>query len=333
MQLSRFFFSLLLLVLTLSATVEGQEKKSLSFFEIPDTLHPGRFWTSASVGAVTYTGTMIGLNNLWYSEYEKTSFQLFNDWNEWHNLDKMGHAFTTYFEANWMFQTARWTGMKRRKALWLSVGLATLFQTSVEMLDGFSEKWGFSVYDIGANTLGAGLLVSQELAWGEQRILMKASNSYPSYPNDPVFSLDGNHESSTQRRAEDLFGGSIPGRFLKDYNGQTIWVSANIHSFLPNKADSKFPKWLNLAVGYGANNMYGGFSNTWQEDGQEFSLDPFQYPRYQQFYLSPDIDLRRIKTKSPLLRTLLGLANVIKIPAPALEFNTQGKVIFHPIHF
>jgi len=41
-------------------------------------------------------------------------------------------------------------------------------------------------------------------------------------------------------------GGNFIQQALKDYNGQTYWLSANIWSF--NK-ESNFPKWLNIAFG------------------------------------------------------------------------------------
>jgi hypothetical protein len=44
-------------------------------------------------------------------------------------------------------------------------------------------------------------------------------------------------------------------QMLKDYNGQTYWLSVNLHSFYKG---SKIPKWLNLAIGYGANGMLTG---------------------------------------------------------------------------
>ena len=42
---------------------------------------------------------------------------------------------------------------------------------------------------------------------------------------------------------------------LKDYNAQTYWFSANLKSFFP---EIKFTAWLNVAVGYGAEGMFGG---------------------------------------------------------------------------
>jgi hypothetical protein len=46
---------------------------------------------------------------------------------------------------------------------------------------------------------------------------------------------------------------------LKDYNGQTYWLSINVASFLSD--DTRFPKWLNVAVGYGADGLIGGTEN------------------------------------------------------------------------
>ena len=80
--------------------------------------------------------------------------------------------------------------------------------------------------------------------------------------------------------------------------------------------------------------MFGGFSNSWENDeGIFFELTDPQYERYRQFYLSFDVDLDRIPTNSRVLKTLFNLVNWIKIPAPALEVNTRGGVIFHPVYW
>jgi hypothetical protein len=140
-------------------------------------------------------------------------------------------------------------------------------------------------------------------------------------------------------KAHDLYGNNYIVSFLKDYNAQTLWLSANIHSFLPN---SRVPKWLNVAVGYGAQNMYVGDNQYfWKQEttkngipaGTVFNIDKNVFPRYRQYYLSLDVDLTKIKTKSHFLRTIFHAVNVLKIPAPALEFNGLGKMRFHPIYF
>lgn len=276
---------------------------------------------------------MVGLNELWYAEYPRSSFHFFDDRGEWEDMDKMGHLFTAYFESRWSYTGARWAGIERRKAMWLGASLGMLYQASVEVLDGFSEEWGFSLADVAFNTLGSAVFVTQELLWEEQRIVLKVSSNPLSYPDTEVFSVDGLNTDRLSRRAEDLFGSSYPASFLKDYNAMTIWASANIRSFMPNKKNSKLPPWLNVAVGIGAGNMYGGFVNQWETEDQLYRLDDELFPRHRQFYLSLDLDLTRIKTKSPFLKTLFTLANVIKIPAPTLEVNTLGGVRFHPVYF
>lgn len=145
--------------------------------------------------------------------------------------------------------------------------------TAVEVLDGYSQKWGASTGDVVANATGTALYVSQELLWKEQRIV-------------PKFSF---HTTSYAELRPELLGKSLNEQILKDYNGQTYWLSANIHSFA--KA-SKIPKWFNFAVGYGANGMITGDN----EVSTDLALPNLK--RYRQFYFSFDADLTKIETKS-----------------------------------
>ena len=175
-----FRYLVLTILLTLQAySLCGQAFGGIPFLERADTLHPGRFWTCAAGGAVIYTGVSIALWHSWYKDYDIGPFHSFNDWGEWEHMDKWGHVFTAYNEANWSFQGALWTGMDRRKAMWTGVGVSLLLQSTVETMDGFSEKWGFSWSDCGFNLLGAGIFAAQEITWGEQRVVFKVSNSLP----------------------------------------------------------------------------------------------------------------------------------------------------------
>jgi len=310
----------------------GQEQKRFEFLIPSDTLNKKRLWAISTTGAISYTGAVIGLNEIWYAQFERSKFHFFDDVGEWQDMDKIGHLYTAFIQSNWSFQGLRWAGVKRRNAMWVSVGIGTLLQGTIEVLDGYSENWGFSVADIGFNAAGCVLFLGQELLWQEQRILMKVSAHKKSYSDFLVSSTDGSLDVTVANRAAELYGSSYLETFFKDYNAQTLWASINVKSFLNNK-DSKFPNWLNVAVGYGAENMFGGFENEWPDTGPTYFLDHDLFPRHRQFYLSLDIDLTRIKTKSPFLKTLFSLVNVIKIPAPALEINTLGNIKFHPIYF
>lgn len=301
-------------------------------FSPADSFHNGRFWLVTGTTAAAYTGTVVALNAIWYRDYPRSGFHTFNDWGEWENMDKMGHWFTAYFESNWYYALAKWTGISDRDAQWVGAGMGMLLQSTVEVMDGFSENWGFSVPDFAFNALGSATFFAQQRAWGEQRVHMKLSARQQTYSTSPVLSADGEHMTTLRYRANDLYGTGFFERLLKDYNAQSIWVSVNIASFIRNE-ESRFPAWLNIAVGYGADNMFGGFGNAWDEDGVRYALDTGTYPRLRQYYLSPDIDLTKIPSKSPLVRTLLAMANVIKVPAPALEVNSQGGVKMHLMQF
>lgn len=261
---------------------------------------------------VAYTGMMSGLYFLWYADYPMSEFHWFNDNQEWLQMDKVGHSFTCYMEGVAGIKMMKWAGYSDKQAAIIGGSYGFFIQSGVEVLDGFSDGWGASWGDVAANGFGAGLAISQQLLWNDQRIWMKFSytpSSYASYrPN--------------------ALGSNFPERLIKDYNAQTQWLSANIKSFAPN---SKFPKWLNIAVGYGADGMYGGYNNIFESGG--VSYDFSATPRSRQFYLAPDIDLTKIKTNNKLVRAGLVILNVIKVPLPAIEYHTTEGFKGHLIQF
>jgi hypothetical protein len=107
-------------------------------------------------------------------------------------------------------------------------------------------------------------------------------------------------------------------------------MSINIHSFLHE--GNKWPDWLNIALGYGAGNLFGGFENKWQIDQHVFDLNTTN-PRFSQFYIGLDYNLTKIKTRNHFIKSALSVLDIVKWPAPALEINTKGEFIFHLIFF
>lgn len=308
--------------------------QGLSFFQPADTLNKTRFWTVAGIGLTLYTSASIGLYQAWYKDYELVGFHTFNDMGEWNDMDKAGHLLTAHLESNLSFKGALWTGMNRRKAMWTAAGVGMLLQSTVEVMDGFSQKWGFSWGDMAFNAAGVGLFVGQEMLWQDQRILMKVSNTRPNYSKELIYSSNGDQYTTLEQRAYELYGQNYFEAFLKDYNGLIVWASFNISAFTNQSTKSKIPKWLNVAVGYGAADLYGGYFNSWQdENGVGFGADPMVYQRHREFYLSLDIDLSRIKSKSHFVKSLLGLVNWIKIPAPTIEIDSKDGIKFHPIYW
>ncbi len=310
--MKKYTFILLILI---SLKSVAQEKK-ISFIEIPDSIHKKRLYAVTGTYVAAWTGSILALNNVWYAQYPKSKLHSFNDSKEWLQVDKIGHAFSAY-ELSLIFSSAlQWSGVDKKRASIFGALSGVTSLSVIEILDGYSAGWGFSWSDMLANSLGSGIYASQNILWNEQRILFKFSTHAPKYENGQL-----------KNRAKNLYGSSLSELIFKDYNGQTYWLSGNIKSFFPK---SNFPKWLNIAVGYGAQNLYGGFENEWSENG--IYVNRKDVPRLRQFYLSPDIDLSRIKTRSKIINSIFKTFT-IKMPLPTLEINSNGKLCFYPIYF
>ena len=265
-----------------------------------------------------YSAAMVGLYSAWYKNYPQSSLHSFNDVNEWKGVDKIGHAYSAYAESKASMELWRWTGIGRKKRILIGGLSGAAYQTVIETLDGFSAEWGWSWADFAANFMGSGLIVGQELAWDEQRIQFKFSFHKKKY-TDPALN----------KRSDNIFGSNGAERFLKDYNSQAYWLSANLKSFFPK---SKLPPWLCVSIGTGVEGVFGATNNIGKDKAENIIFDGTNYKRYRQWYFTPDIDLTKIKTKKKGIKLLLQLANIVKIPLPTLEYG-NGKFRMHAFYF
>jgi uncharacterized protein YfiM (DUF2279 family) len=295
----------LILFILVSTICYAQENPN-GFLKPSDTLNKPRRNTVIISETAVAGLTLIGLNEIWYADFERSKFHTINDNNEWLQMDKVGHVFSSYQMGRFGTELLNWSGVSKKDQLIYGATLGFGFLTAVELLDGYSEEWGFSWGDVLANASGTGLYLGQELLWNEQRIALK-------------FSF---HETNYADLNPDKLGDTTSEQVLKDYNGQTYWLSFNIHSFFKQ---SKIPKWFNIALGYGGEGM---FSASKDIDNQVLT----SISRYRQFYLSFDVNLINIKTKSSFLKTIFSVFNTVKIPFPALEFNKNGAV-FHLFYY
>ena len=302
--------------------VSFAQSRVSKFLTPSDSLNKPRLYLVTGSWAAIYGTALVGLNYAWYQQYERVPFHTFNDWPEWNQMDKAGHVWTAYMETRWTAQALTWSGVKPEVADIAAAGTGLLFQTTLEMLDAGSAKWGFSWSDMGANVAGTALHFTQEKLWNEQRVSVKFSF----HPVDYNKQLS-NYDEALRERVNNLYGANSIEKALKDYNGQTYWLSVNMNSF----AQSFKPKWLNIAVGYGANNMLGGVQNKWLTNGEPH--DYTYVKRKRELYLSPDIDFTKIPINSPTVKTIFELLNVVKFPAPALMLNDRGKLKFYPVYF
>lgn len=249
---------------------------------------------------IVYSATMYGLNDLWYADYERSPFHWYNDNNNWYKQDKFGHVTTAYQVSQLGTNLMLWTGVPRKKALWYGGLYGPFFLTTIEVLDGFSKQWGASYGDLIANSLGSFLFIGQELAWNEQRVQLK----YSFYPTQYA------------KQNPDILGGNIIEQSIKDYNGQTYWLSVNLKSFLKK---SKSPEFINVAFGYGIDNLLSGSGYTDQSN--------------KQYYLSLDIDLNKINSNNKFINKCFKVLSFIKIPMPAIMLDSKQNLKFYSIYY
>ena len=288
----------LLLTLAFSLTAFSQENDSLRDVKKNVSIVLG-------TEAALYAGSMTGLYYLWYADYNQGSFHFHNDNNNWLQMDKAGHATAAYHIGAIGYEALRLAGCNEKKSTLYGAPIGFVFLTTVEIFDGLSSGWGFSWGDMAANALGTGLFMGQQALWHEQRISMKYSY----------------HNTQFPQYCPQLLGTTLPEKMLKDYNGQTIWMSFNIKSLFLDK-NSKLPTWINIALGYSGNGMTHSTYNPTPD-----------FIRTRQFVLSPDIDLTRIPVKNKFLKTTLKVLSFIKIPMPALMLDSQGKFSAYWLYF
>jgi len=318
------------------------------------TLKQKVFRKTLLIGSMSaYTaGSLTLLDLIWYRPYQSTGFHFFNDNSQWCQMDKWGHGFSTYNTSrlimgamDWAgFETSpfkvgignlstgglKWAGFSEKESIIIGQAFGLLYLTSIEVMDGFSKQWGFSWGDEAADVFGGFAFSMQQYFWREQRIQFKFSD----------------HETGFPPYRPNLLGANWAEQIIKDYNGQTYWVSISPGSFL--KKESKFPKWINIALGYGATNMISGKNNTTVYPDGTTAYDPvynqtvvitksgqeITFYRYRKYYLSLDVDLTKIKTKSRVLKTMFSIFNCFKIPFPTLEFDkTHRGAILKPFYF
>lgn len=267
-------------------------------------------WT---VYGTAYTASMTALYFAWYDGYNKTAFHWFDDATEWQQMDKMGHTFTAYQLNRLTHKSMIMAGYHRQQSLVYSAGVSLLLMNSIELFDGYSEKWGASYTDMLSNFAGIVLFSAQEYFFEKQPLSLKFSY----------------HFTSLAQFRTDALGKTYPERILKDYNGQTYWLSLNISSVFKNF----HAKWLNLSLGYSAYNMLSA------RNPNIHSLLPPAYNElrydklpYRRFFVSVDIEPNNIKTSKKWLRNALKIFNTIKLPFPALEIN-RHQFYVHPVYF
>lgn len=287
---------LIILLILISPLVTAQSTED-SIQQKPDRK---RLRTVALAGGGGYAITLVGLNELWYKNSPRQSFQFFNDSREWMQVDKLGHFYSAFYLSMGTSKAYQWCGIQESKADLFGAITGFMIMLPIEIFDGFSAAYGASGADLVANAGGSLFYLGQKKVWNEVRLY-------------PKFSF---HRTNFPSQRPDVLGDNLISEIVKDYNGQTYWLSVDMDKFIT------FPKWLNIAVGYGAHEMIYA---------HEASNRAAGYSPHRQFYLSLDPDLTAIRTNSGILKTLFSVLSLIKLPSPTVSLSS-GKTEFHVLY-
>lgn len=256
--------------------------------------------SSIAIGSI-YAGSIIALQQVWYKESYQNDFHFFNDGKNWLQMDKAGHIFTGYHLSSILSGNYRWSGVKRNNSNFIGSAVGLSYLSTLEFMDGFSKEWGFSLWDITSNVAGAALFVGQEFAFSKQIFI-------------PKFSF---HTTNYALIRPQVLGSNFAEQLLKDYNGQTYWLS-----FSPGNLGLKsFPKWLCLSLGYSVDEKLVGSSEVFAN-----------FHAKREFLFSMDIDLNELNVKNVFWKKVLKQVNLIKIPFPTLYIK-GSKFGVSPIYF
>lgn len=217
--------------------------------------HTRRFVASAIMAGMIGTSVIWAADAWWQGRGHPFSFYSegwFNDYSL--GIDKVGHAYSSYFYFHTFHNIMLWGGFDASAALWWGAGITEFLALSLEIGDGFST-FGFSYEDLLANTFGLTYAVMQ--------------TRIPFLQN---FSLKWSYVPAGERNGLN---------FTQHYDAHTYWLSFNIHNLLPREMESYWPGFIQLAVGYGVD---GNQTRREGVIGLDFNLEIFPAP-------SPEIRL------------------------------------------
>jgi len=151
---------------------------------------------------------------------------------EFGGVDKLGHAYANYVGVRLLTPVFEELGNNRRESISLATWSTLAIYTAVEVLDGFSRKYHFSIEDAIANVAGVALGRATE---SNRRL-------------DEIFDF------RLYYRRSPYAGGWDP---LGDYSGQRYLLVVKADAFAPMREHAVL-RYLEAAVGYGARGFDAG---------------------------------------------------------------------------
>ena len=249
--------------------------------------------------ALAYVGAALVVGKIWYGQAARTNWHWFDDRAEWRQMDKMGHAFSSFHCSRLLGALLRWAGQPEAQAHRKAAGLGFLAHAPIEWLDGFMPAYGASWADLLANAAGSGLYYGQAALSPGHRWLKPKFSFAPS----PFAHL-----------RPQLLGKNWAEQLLKDYNGQTYWLSLAPSGQMAKAWQQHLP-WLRVAVGHGATGMVRAREDQNRAAGHQSR---------RRFLVGLDLDLAYLREKTDLApgwEIVLAGLEMYRLPMPTIELG------------
>jgi hypothetical protein len=246
--------------------------------------------TASLVPAAGITAIVVLNQQAFWKYATEVPFHVSNDPPYSMHIDKFSHAYISAVGSDGMRASYRLAGLSNATSAWLGAGLTLLCGTAIELEDarhGDDPQYGFSPGDLAGDILGASLPLLRSYYPIMRRLDFKLS-MWPSVA----------YKSGLYKTIAD------------DYESQYYWLSMDIHGSTP------LPKWLNLAVGFGCENLYRNAYANPSPDGKP----------YTDIYLAPDINLKGLPIDGQVWRTVTDILSYVRIPLPALQVYPRVKL-------
>ena len=206
------------------------------------------------------------------------------------HIDKFSHLYVSALGSDGMRASYQLAGLSEGTSAWLGAGLTFACGFAIEMEDarhGDDPQYGFSPGDLAGDAIGSVLPVLRHYYPVLGRLQTKLS-LWPSRA----------YQAGQYKTIAD------------DYESQVYWLCADMHDWTP------LPKWLNLAVGFGCENLYYPKYST---------SSPYGAP-YTDLYISPDINLKGLPIEGAAWKTIAGILSYVRIPLPTLQLYPRLKL-------
>ncbi len=205
--------------------------------------------------------------------------------------DKLGHGFSFYLSTRLLKKGFQWAGHDNRKSAQLAGLTSAALSIGVEIMDGFTNQYGFSPEDVAMNLLGIGAGVFLE--------------AYPEW--DQLFDIRIQYwPSDDARRLNDYDP-------VADYSGQTYLLVTKA-SGIPMLNKNKYLRYLEFDFGYGTR----GYQPT---DGTGTQ------PKERNIYYGISVNLSQLlndtilKSNSTTRKITNSVLEYVQVPGTALLFK------------